>query len=251
MSNTSLNRELQELILAHLDDAITPEQSQKLKCLLKKDADTRKYYTECVMLYAALKRYCAASPQADQTILTLAAFSDPSITPFAEKKVIPLNSGVLDNSFWEAMAEDEVTAPGIRIPKEIRQPELIRNISHEKVIWSFKKSTVISILVNIAAMLLLVLFIRFAPIRGKSFAYVIEGYQAEVQDVESGFRPGQYLNDKPLKLNKGLLKIQMNDGSVVLLEGPTEIRLENNDQLFLIQGKLTAHVPPEAIGFTV
>lgn len=231
MKDFSGQDELAKLIQKELDGSLTSEEFVHFQSLLRKTPDAAAYYVK--------------------TILTIAEFSSPSALPFIEQKSFPQKADMLDDAVWEALAEDEVTAPGIQIPQITPPPEFVQPVTYEKVLGSFKKSAIITILINIAAMILLVSFVYFAPVRGKSFAYVMEEHQAEIEGRGASFQVNHFLDDKPFKLVKGLLKIQMNDGSVVLLEAPTEIRLENDDQLFLIQGRLTANVPKEAIGFTV
>jgi hypothetical protein len=219
--------ELAELIQRELDGVLESHEFARLQDLLDASPAAVKYYF--------------------RTILAVAAFSAPSVVPLTEDQ--HRDSGLLTDSCWEALAAEEISSPGIHLSSPEPPPELIRNISHEKLMGSLKKSTIISIAANVAAILLLVFFIQYAPIRGKSFAYVLDTYQTADQSGE--LRAGQYLDGKLVKLDRGLLKFQMNDGTVAVLEGPSEMCLEGDDQLFLIKGKLTVHVPQEAIGFTV
>jgi hypothetical protein len=222
--------ELAELILKKLDASLSQHEFMRFQSLLKGNPVAIAYYVK--------------------TILTIADFASPSSLPFM-KQNLSTKVDVLDETLWEALAEDEATAPKIQLTKMTPPTNTTQPVAYEKVLWSFKKSAVITILVNIAAMVLIILFIGLAPIRGKSFATVMEEYQSGTQGLESRFQAGQDIDDKPLKLDKGLLKIQMTNGAEVVLEAPTEVRLESDDQLFLIQGKLTASVPKQAIGFTV
>ncbi len=54
-----------------------------------------------------------------------------------------------------------------------------------------------------------------------------------------------------LKLLAGTAHLQFADGAVVLLEGPAQFTIEEAGRGKLDRGKLVAHVPPQAIGFTV
>jgi hypothetical protein len=228
-SSSLSDRQFELLTQAYLEGNIGADDAVVLKSYLYDP-----YYVQCFVLLCKQEQIIHEIFSSDLQI-------DIDSTSFA-------GLGLL-----QELARYERTAPIIRCEK--LQPEsddvLVHKVEYPKIAHTIKRSTFYSILANIAAMLLLILFIRYAPTRGQSFAYVIDSYQAQIQGVESGFRTGQSLDEQPLKLTRGLLKIRMNDGSVVLLEAPTEIRLEGNDQLFLIQGKLTAKVPEEAVGFTV
>lgn len=152
---------------------------------------------------------------------------------------------------WQSLAKMEKEAPPLEIEKIEQKPELIRKVSHEKTVRPFNKSTLIPIFTAVAAVLCLMLFVRFAPVRDTYHGQITDTYQAVFADSMSARQRGGYLSDETLKLEKGLARIQMDDGSIVLLEAPAEFRLEADDQIFLIQGQLTADVPKSGIGFTV
>jgi hypothetical protein len=54
-----------------------------------------------------------------------------------------------------------------------------------------------------------------------------------------------------LKLKSGAVQVEFSRGARVVLEGPAELRLLNDNEAYLRSGKLRAHVPDPAHGFTV
>ena len=54
-----------------------------------------------------------------------------------------------------------------------------------------------------------------------------------------------------LKLESGMAAIEFTSGARVLLEGPAELELVSGMEAFCRSGKLRAHVPPPAQGFTI
>ncbi len=56
---------------------------------------------------------------------------------------------------------------------------------------------------------------------------------------------------KPLRLERGLAEIEFDCGARVILQGPAGLELLSGSSARLLQGILTAHVPPRAKGFTV
>ncbi len=62
---------------------------------------------------------------------------------------------------------------------------------------------------------------------------------------------GSALAAGPLKLLSGTAQIDMGGGAHLWLEGPSELVLRINDRVYLAEGKLLAHVPGQAVGFTV
>ncbi|MBN2511380.1 MAG: FecR domain-containing protein, partial [Sedimentisphaerales bacterium] len=135
----------------------------------------------------------------------------------------------------------EIAKPAVQTAAEPLQPSVSR--ADRKV------SLVLSILA-VAAVLLVIVFVRFAPVRDMSYGQITEVYQASQESGGRLYR-GQCLGNETIKLDKGMVEIQMDEGPVVLVEAPAEIRLEENNQMFLVQGKVTADVPKTAIGFTV
>ena len=64
-------------------------------------------------------------------------------------------------------------------------------------------------------------------------------------------RDGEPLKPRRLSLTSGVAHLTFNDGARVLLEGPCQFDLRTAGSGFLKAGRLVAHVPPSAVGFTV
>jgi hypothetical protein len=62
---------------------------------------------------------------------------------------------------------------------------------------------------------------------------------------------GESLTAGWLNLKSGAVQIEFSRGARVVLEGPAELRLLTNNEAYLRAGKLRAHVPEPAHGFTV
>ncbi|MEM1294324.1 MAG: FecR domain-containing protein [Verrucomicrobiota bacterium] len=71
-----------------------------------------------------------------------------------------------------------------------------------------------------------------------------EGDDASVM-VGSALRPGM------VELCEGRVEIELDSGVHIAMEGPARFELINEKHGMLHQGKLSANVPPEGIGFTV
>jgi hypothetical protein len=54
-----------------------------------------------------------------------------------------------------------------------------------------------------------------------------------------------------LDLRAGLAEIECEGGARLVLQGPTRLTLESAERLVLHRGRIVAHVPPAAVGFTV
>ncbi len=70
-------------------------------------------------------------------------------------------------------------------------------------------------------------------------------------DALSGISIGQRIPSGPLKVLQGLVELTFDCGAVVQLTAPAELDLQSEYRAALLSGKLTAQVPPQALGFIV
>lgn len=157
----------------------------------------------------------------------------------------------LHQELWLSLAKMEKQAPAVEIEKMEQVPEPNPELTQKQASRSFRKTSLIPMLATMAAGLLILAYTHFAPFRDIYHGQIVDSYQTVFSDSSLYLQQEEHLGDELIKLQKGLLRIQMDDGSMVLVEAPAELRLEEDDQVFLIQGKLTANVPKSGIGFTV
>lgn len=82
-------------------------------------------------------------------------------------------------------------------------------------------------------------------------AQIVESVEAEWEDGAETFKCGQELQPNSLKLKSGIVKLKFGCGAEVVLEGPGELLVKQKDSAFFRQGRLSAYVPPEGIGFEI
>jgi len=72
-------------------------------------------------------------------------------------------------------------------------------------------------------------------------------------DKSANFRPsvGASLAASSLRIAQGIAQLELVDGATLILEGPVEYELIHGNAGSLKRGKLRAHVPKVAVGFTV
>ena len=56
---------------------------------------------------------------------------------------------------------------------------------------------------------------------------------------------------EPLRIESGIVELQLKQGATLLVEGPAEWSIDGDNQAVLKRGKLLATVPPRAIGFRI
>lgn len=84
-----------------------------------------------------------------------------------------------------------------------------------------------------------------------SIAVATQVLHASWDETGLAVRPGAPLPAGRLKLRSGLARVEFYCGAVVILEGPAELELISADRAFCHSGKLRAHVPRHARGFTI
>ncbi len=86
---------------------------------------------------------------------------------------------------------------------------------------------------------------------GDEVALLAQAVDAEWEIGSPSFSVGAALPKGWLKLRRGTLRLDFYSGARVFLEGPAAIDLMSQDLARLERGRLTAHVPPPAQGFTI
>jgi hypothetical protein len=71
------------------------------------------------------------------------------------------------------------------------------------------------------------------------------------QEQQKSLAVGATLAPSMLRLQAGALLIEFFSGATVVLEGPAEFEVLSKNEGRLLTGKLNAHVPPQAHGFTI
>jgi hypothetical protein len=220
--------EICRTILKLLDGSISPEEFKTFETLLRTRPDVRTFYLSIVETSAHFQQ----SPAVLQEDLT--------------EEDEPEN--LLKQELWRSLAQMEQSSPAVKMDKAPSPPMPIVPASKQPA--TFRKSSLAPMAASLAAALMLLVYTHWTSLRDTQHGQILNAYQA-VFDEQYDTSAGRSLGKETLRLQEGLLRIRTDQGAVVLLEGPCEFRLENDNQLFLIQGKLTADVPQIAAGFTV
>jgi hypothetical protein len=152
------------------------------------------------------------------------------------------------------LAEYEKTAPAIETSTEESHRELIR-----KVVYPPREKRKISkfhifTLVNVAAVLFFVLFLKFSPEKTYSVdvASLVDQLNVQWTSSETAPKTGSRLwtNARPLHLQKGIVKIHYDDGVEMLVEGPAVFKIEQWG-VNVEYGRVYGRVSENGLGFTV
>ena len=155
------------------------------------------------------------------------------------------------SALLQGLADDVKTAPSVDVEKPIAKPieEFIPKPSKTK--RKVSKFSVFTLAFSAAAMILLLITLHLAPSSSKVVAVLSDQVGTEWKTVSSPLETGSVLLSDEYSLSKGFVKIRLNKGTEVVIEGPAEFELLSNNKMTLSKGKLSAVVPGSAKGFTV
>jgi hypothetical protein len=218
------------LLNRSIDGDATVQEIQQMNTLLAAYPDIEEYYLKLMQVQSALREV---------------HFSGEFYS----------SQDISDGQFWAEVAEYEKTAPAIEIPREQPQRELVQKVvypPHPK--RKISKFNLFTLAASAAAMLLLVLFLKFAPERRNSIevATLVDQMNTEWGDPAVGFENGCRLwtNDYSFNLKKGLLSIAYDQGVKIVVEGPALFEIERSG-IFLEYGRMYSQVSEAGTGFTV
>ena len=224
-------REINELIELSLDNSISPEQFERLENIIANDDTIRRYYCEYLYLSVGLERMNVRIPATD-----LQEYNE-----------------IFDQELWEQLSRQEQMAPAIDIPLEKPQQEVNEYSKPSKARQKASKFQVYSFVVGVAAMLFLILFIRFAPNKsGIEVATLVDRLNAKWDQSSLNYQPGSRLwtGDGLQKLEQGVVSIEYDSGVKVVIEGPAVFEVAHSG-IYLQYGRVFSDVSESGLGFTV
>ena len=207
------------LFLLSMEGMATEAQFRQLNQLLTKSSIARDYYYDFVASYVSIK----------------------SLEMFAETD--DCRQEYL-NQFLEELAEDEIHSPTVDIPKSDDTPEMpVENINISQETRRLNKLSVLSIIASAAAVLFIILFVRFAPNRRS----VLVGQCTNVVNAAGGSALGAIysgcdLYNGPVELTAGFAEIELTGGTNVIVEAPARFVLKSSNQIYLEQGRLVVKI---------
>ncbi|MES2660978.1 MAG: hypothetical protein V4689_20295 [Verrucomicrobiota bacterium] len=209
---------LNELIDLHLDGGLSPANAVELEAALGASTEAQVAFWGRARLHSALR--IAAQEQRGKTLAR----------------------------------EPEPAPPvGIRRPKvSVRPPSRRVSISRRKKSrFSWGMPLALAAVVTISAVVIWKNFALSRVASSSEIATLIRAADAVWEDSDSAPAPGETLKAGWLRLKAGAIQVGFSRGARVVIEGPAEFLIVSENEGRLGFGKLWAHVPPAARGFTV
>jgi len=209
--------ELHELCERLIEEKLTPEESARLEALVRDSAAARRYVVEHLQVHAGL--HWESGRIGQQTLPEQLAASLAGLDSVTDSKVVPLPSPWTKRASWLALAASiAVLATGIGLGLTLAKRELPA---------------------------------QHAVITPPTVATLAQTRGCRWESSALPTLEGARLTAGQLSLTDGLATLRFDSGAVVTLEAPAVLEIVNKDLCILHRGMLTAHVPKEAVGFTV
>lgn len=233
--------ELYLLMNALREDCITDAQFKQLDDLIADNPEVCRLYVDYTKMWADLQKFqTSANPTMDPEQL----LSRPS-------------SGIdgYNAQLWQALADEEKMAPGIKVAKEPVKPELIQKVIRQREPRQINKFSIVSGILSTAAILMLVLFAKFGHQKQYNYevATLIDQINAEWGHTDTNMQQGVRFitSNHDLYLKKGIVEFLFDNGTRITVEGPAEFQVLSGDTVNLGYGRLYAVVTKEGYGFQV
>lgn len=212
--------QITHLFLLSMEGMITDAQFRQLNQLLTSSPVARDYYYDFVASYVSIQ--------------SLEMFSE---TDTCRQDYL--------NEFLNDLAEAEKCSPAVNLPRPKDMPEErpVKRLDVIEPTRRFSRTSVLSVIAPLAAALLIIAFLRFAPNRQSVLVgQCINVIKAEGETGFGAIYPGSDLYTGPVELTAGLAEIKLYDGTNIIVEAPARFELKSSNQIYLQSGRLVVKV---------
>lgn len=216
-----------QLVLKLKDQTLSQDEQVQLDRMLREQPDGAEVMMQVLEVYTRLMRSEGAAALDGRATYV----ADEMLHQFSE---------------WENVA------PSIAEEAVPADRPLIRKVVREKHIRHMNKTSAVIALASMAAILLIVLFVHFAPapsIEVATLTNSIDAVFVNGENCAAGSRLSCHAS--PLWLQKGVVEITFDYGASVVIEAPAGFQLNSAENIALHSGRLYAHVPGHSKGFIV
>jgi len=227
--------ELDELILKEIDGVITDQEFAELSECLRRDPESLDYYLDFMTLCAGILK------PGEVTLCDNACCSVYSAEEIGQ------------SALWMALAENERTAEAIHLEKAEPLPSLNTPLEIAARRQNVSRVALYTAIVSTAALLLMIAFVVTHPRQSRDAVATLTGSSQAVWSETPGLSKdnNRLYTHSTLNLLEGFAEITFDNQARIILQSPTRIDIEDYNQIYLSSGKLSAVIPPSAVGFVV
>lgn len=208
-----------------IEGEISPEENARLYELLEQNQEALDIYVDLAILYSSLTRSGKISP--------------------AVKIEQDIASEQLDHLLLELSEAEKGAEPLIVDDTYDKPQDVVPKAEFDSSTRKISKTSIFSLVLSAAAILLMALFIHFTPVQTNSpVAILSRTIDAQWLDSSGTVHLQGDLYPGPLHLTKGYAEIHTDNGSQIILQAPVELDLESDSQMLLRRGHITVRVSP-------
>jgi len=224
--------ELDELILKEIDGVITEQEFAVLCDCLRRDPEALNYYLDFVTLCAGILK--------------------PGEVTLCEESCCSIDE-IGQSALWMALAENERTAEAIHLEKAEPLPALDTPLLVSTRRQNVSRVALYTAIFSTAALLMMIAFVVTHPRQSRDAVATLTGSSQAVWNETAGLSKdnNRLYTHSTLNLLEGFAEITFDNQAKIILQSPAQIDIEDYNQIFLYSGKLSAVVPPSAVGFVV
>ena len=233
-----------ELLLLIYDGSAGPEDVAEMEAMVSGNQEALEYYVKASMMDLNYFHYLAQAPLStaeDAANVLLEGFT----------------KGINSDQQWtllKDLAEHEKIAPTIEVerPAESKERQLIQKVEYPHPVRTINRFSLVTAAFSVAALLLMLLYLRLAPPAPYEVATVTDSLNARWSSALP-IEPGTRLltNSAPIQLTCGMVEFVTDDQVRVVLEAPAEFYFASDTQVSMDYGRLFAHVSDQGSGFSV
>ncbi len=224
---------MNELILRSLEEEVSAEEFALLDRYLKSAPENQVYYEEMIDFYVELD-------EGPELIVASSEVADP----------------VLQEQWWESLAEDERNAPAkVMEGDDALEPIRIDRSQLLRPRRRLERTSLYSVVAAIAALIFLLVYVRFVPPRkvAEPVATLTDSIRAQWANASVEMVEGVRISSDQgaIILTKGVAEFLCDDQTKITIEAPSEFEFLRSNQVALNYGRLYAVSSKGSAGFTV
>jgi hypothetical protein len=224
-------KQIMDILLLSLDGEAGIEEMQKLKEILESSSEARNYYLKALMTAESVR-------EMDWEAKDFEHETDKSES--------------FNAVLWNALADDEKTAPVVQIAKAEVKSEQEQDTAQMVPVRKISKFPIITAIASCAALLMIFAYVYLNP-QMSEVATLTDSINSQWSTPQSSVKIGSRLSTtrEPVMLEQGIIKILYDNDIEVLIEAPAEYQIRSAKEISLKTGSLFARVSQAGKGFSV
>jgi hypothetical protein len=254
-------RDPEELISAYFDDLLAPGEFEQLRLWLAAAPENKRQFVRASMLHSRVRDLL--HEREVRSLFAEPEDSDYWVNPGHIASLLEEEEAVAEKRALEAEeALRRAEEAAVRRHELLLDRSLLTDPPVQQLQWVYAAAAILAMAMFAGWMT----FTREAghtpppvarrqdnvgPATPAKVGLVARALNARWSHDEQLIDRGEELEAGRLKLSEGVVEIELTTGASLIVEAPAELELVSADRVHFERGQLVAHVPPQAVGFTL